>query len=461
MSSSLMNDALLLLFSLHREISIEETKEQSARQDSQNVQQQLHNIESEYRNCNNSASSSEREMNNQKEELRRLTSNDQGRAGLFGQYVPAILQRIQATRFKGEVIGPLGMHVKMKDGMGRWCKAAEFAMGKTLNAFVVTCAEDQRVLAGILSSLSCQAQHGVICQRSSERYTVPTIEGVLTVLNVIQIDHGLAYNCLIDQRGIESTALFEEVHECKTVINGVDCYVNRNIRTVYLANGDSVIIKNGNTGVFATRLPFKNILTEDTSQYIAVVEERIAQHMAAMMESKNQASAMFHTLEDMKKTLKNYENQMKTANMACRRLTKQKADLENELLDIQEAGRIDTTALEDDEKQLKDAIIHVTKQIEERQAVEQGLQAELKTCKENANAAQRHWDTLMVEFQKLEKKLQNFLANNLRRAQNLEKAKKNLQQKQKIIDEIKKAENKLIAQREDLLVVVNEKVRLY
>jgi hypothetical protein len=42
-----------------------------------------------------------------------MSDTSQGRSSLFGRSVPEILQAMRNTRFKDEVIGPLGMHIKI------------------------------------------------------------------------------------------------------------------------------------------------------------------------------------------------------------------------------------------------------------------------------------------------------------------------------------------------------------
>ena len=42
-----------------------------------------------------------------------MSDTSQGRSSLFGRSVPEILSAMHNTRFKDEVIGPLGMHIKI------------------------------------------------------------------------------------------------------------------------------------------------------------------------------------------------------------------------------------------------------------------------------------------------------------------------------------------------------------
>ena len=44
---------------------------------------------------------------------RKMSDTSQGRAQLFGRSIPDILREVRRTKFKEQVIGPLGMHVKI------------------------------------------------------------------------------------------------------------------------------------------------------------------------------------------------------------------------------------------------------------------------------------------------------------------------------------------------------------
>ena len=52
--------------------------------------------------------------------IRKLSDSSQGRASVFGRNVPDILRAMKSARFKGEVIGPLGIHIKITvSGVGK------------------------------------------------------------------------------------------------------------------------------------------------------------------------------------------------------------------------------------------------------------------------------------------------------------------------------------------------------
>lgn len=42
-----------------------------------------------------------------------MSDTSQGRAQLFGRAIPDILKEVRRTKWKEEVIGPLGIHVKI------------------------------------------------------------------------------------------------------------------------------------------------------------------------------------------------------------------------------------------------------------------------------------------------------------------------------------------------------------
>ena len=52
-------------------------------------------------------------MNKKNECNRRLSDSSQGRASVFGRNVSDVLRAMKNTRFSGEVLGPLGIHIKI------------------------------------------------------------------------------------------------------------------------------------------------------------------------------------------------------------------------------------------------------------------------------------------------------------------------------------------------------------
>ena len=66
--------------------------------------------------------------------------------------MPAVVVEIQRRRneFKEMPIGPLGVHVKIRESKEQWADICENIFGRALNGFLVTNYEDLKLLQGIL-----------------------------------------------------------------------------------------------------------------------------------------------------------------------------------------------------------------------------------------------------------------------------------------------------------------------
>ena len=82
--------------------------------------------------------------------LQTLEKSKSSSLTVYHNNMPAVVQTIDARRsqFKGEVIGPLGMSVKLRKE--EWGGICENILGRSLNAFLVTNYEDHDVLKQIL-----------------------------------------------------------------------------------------------------------------------------------------------------------------------------------------------------------------------------------------------------------------------------------------------------------------------
>ena len=111
-------------------------------------QQQISQIPEKSTKCKDMAKQLERELQRTKETLDRLMQSKKDNLLMFGPRMREILQEINATNFRMKPIGPLGMHVKLKDM--RWSKTIDSIIGSLLNNFVVSNREDRDKLQRIL-----------------------------------------------------------------------------------------------------------------------------------------------------------------------------------------------------------------------------------------------------------------------------------------------------------------------
>ena len=106
---------------------------------------------------------------------------------LFGRNVPQILTKIKqrARQFRDVPVGPVGLHVKLADGMNGWEAPIEACIGKTLKTFVVTNHGDAQKLKQIFRECNDRETDCLILPKHS-RYNVAdkSPDGLLTIEQV-------------------------------------------------------------------------------------------------------------------------------------------------------------------------------------------------------------------------------------------------------------------------------------
>lgn len=91
-------------------------------------------------------------LSNKKENL--IRSRGDGPIGVYGSNLLPLMEAIQRTRWLGQTpLGPLGLHVKLKDS--RWQALVEANLGASLSSFAVTKQDD----VATLRNLFRQFQH--------------------------------------------------------------------------------------------------------------------------------------------------------------------------------------------------------------------------------------------------------------------------------------------------------------
>ncbi|KAJ7525604.1 hypothetical protein O6H91_17G058500 [Diphasiastrum complanatum] len=148
--------------------------------------------------------------------MRRLQNQQTNKVTAFGgDQVLRLLQSIemQQHNFSRPPIGPIGAHVSLV-GDGSWSLALEVAIGKLLNAFIVTsqrdmlqlrkCARDSKY--GNLQIIIYDFERPLLCPPQN---MLPD-HALLTVMSVLQSEVPTILNVLIDQGSVERQVLVKD-----------------------------------------------------------------------------------------------------------------------------------------------------------------------------------------------------------------------------------------------------------
>lgn len=155
--------------------------------------------------------------------IRELQLNKTNKVTAFGgDRVIQLLRTIERhhQRFGSPPIGPIGAHVTLANG-DRWAPAVENAVGKLLNAFIVTDHRDSLLLRGCAREANYNNLQIIIYDFSRPRLTIPSHmlpqTNHPTTFSVIRSDNDTILNVLVDMGSAERQVLVEDYDAGKAV----------------------------------------------------------------------------------------------------------------------------------------------------------------------------------------------------------------------------------------------------
>uniref|UniRef100_A0A0V0IYE2 Uncharacterized protein n=1 Tax=Solanum chacoense TaxID=4108 RepID=A0A0V0IYE2_SOLCH len=143
----------------------------------------------------------------------------------------------QHRKFNRAPIGPIGAHVTLVDG-DKWGTAIECAVGKVLNAFIVTDHKDSLLLRACAREANYKHLQIIIYEFSRPRLHIP--DHMLpqthhpTAISVLRCDNPTVLNVLIDVGNAERQVLVKDYDAGKTV--AFDQRIS-NLKEVYTSDG--------------------------------------------------------------------------------------------------------------------------------------------------------------------------------------------------------------------------------
>ena len=148
----------------------------------------------------------------------RLRSLQQNQDRQFAAYRPNMEALVRAinneTRWRVKPVGPMGRHIRLLKP--EWSSQIERTLGGNLEAFVVTCTEDQALLSQVMKRVQCTTSIFIGHPTRLDTTGKEPVESVDTILRVLEIDNDLVRNLLIINQMAEQTALipdFNEAHD--------------------------------------------------------------------------------------------------------------------------------------------------------------------------------------------------------------------------------------------------------
>jgi chromosome segregation ATPase len=131
------------------------------------------------------------------------------------------LVKKRASEFSQPPIGPIGMHVRLKEE--KWADAVEECIGQGLGGWLVGNSRDRDVLDKMIRH-DCQMENFSITSTSLNRarYDMPAEKlppkSFKTMLDVLEIDHNGVFNNLVDASQIERVVLVPEHMHARPIV---------------------------------------------------------------------------------------------------------------------------------------------------------------------------------------------------------------------------------------------------
>ncbi|KAK9665700.1 hypothetical protein RND81_14G129600 [Saponaria officinalis] len=190
----------------------------------------------------------ERKVREAKSNVLELQRHQANKVTAYGGEKVIQLLRIIESRyrdFEKPPIGPIGAHVTLTHG-DEWACAVENAVGRLLNAFIVTSVKDSHLLRSCARQARYDYLQIIIYNFSVPRYNIPVNQlpqtSHPTTLSVLHSDSATVLNVLVDKGGAERQVLVKDYNVGKSV--AFDKRV-ANLKEVYTSEGVKMFSRGG------------------------------------------------------------------------------------------------------------------------------------------------------------------------------------------------------------------------
>lgn len=322
-----------------------------------------------------------------------MESRNQGsRVEAFGSKLPEILADMQRQRFRGTVLGPIGMHVSLSDRLEANIASVivERFTGFHLRNFLCTEGADRGVIQDILRRHNAFREHNVILMPRKPRYEVQGIPDAITVLDLMQFDEDKpeVFNAMVDLAGVEKIVVADNETAVSRRFVERDRYGKENFRSgiskaVTIEEGTEVTFRNGNRMSEVSFDACRHLLSTDVSESINAISEELTAEEAALAREQT-------VLMDLRSRRDVADRAFHAFNPVLQRLSKElsalqrdKRQLDDQLEDARQLNDDDTSALEAEIEEIRATMLtqesllrEEASQLDEDRALESGLKKE-------------------------------------------------------------------------------------
>lgn len=293
----------------------------------------------------------ENEINDIRKHISTLKQTSSNRLVLFGQQMPRLVDTVQRRlgEFSKPPIGPVGMHVTLKDQS--WIVPVEEALGQSMTTFLVSSPKDMDKLRQIskecgMNNLSIQS-----VDFNRGRYNIP-VEKVpnqtefTSIESVLECKHDVVFNFLVDSAGIERAVLMKDEREARGMFYS-GAAKQKQVAVAYTFHRKIFM-----TGQVVRDEAFKSYnqaqrLGTDPKAQIASMENRVKEKQSEIKLLSNDEAACMRAVKDIANMIKKKEAEFSTLNKNAQKAF---SDLQQAKLDAEDSSGtgVDVSTLQEE-----------------------------------------------------------------------------------------------------------------
>jgi chromosome segregation ATPase len=449
--------------------------------------------------------STETSFNSARHRLGDLKKSDGNKLSIYGQKTVAMCRKIDEAKrrrlFQGSVIGPIGLHVKIKPGEERFAGLAELALGSgNLGSFIVSHDQDRSLLlkfrrelgcstreCGVLTSVSfyccfrcmyavlvsfsilllffvhnmapfLRLSETIFLQNSGPRYGVrpsPSPD-VGLVWEVLDIEDNMVFNTLVDFFRIDSIALADskEVSERALLIRDPNDPNKEAIKQPakqvhFLPNGDFWKILKGSRQMISNERQLRRTIGVDQSAAIRELEND-CRLLKDQVDQKRQAEA------NLKKEEHHYKKRWNEEKRKREKLLETIAEAESTIEEINDEDdanediEADTTAEEEEVKSAEEALEEVKAKYEDKKAAQEEMWPAIEEAKRRLDEVTTRNEKVLEEIEQGENELEEYAQGHSKLQANVEKRQKKLEEMEEMYAKSKASAAEAVSKADEL-----------
>ncbi|XP_066392341.1 structural maintenance of chromosomes protein 6B-like [Miscanthus floridulus] len=260
------------------------------------------------------------------------------------------------SRLKCSPIGPIGHHLQLASGC--WSVAIDYALGRLLDAFIVSCHKDSLVLRECAKEANYRNLQIIIYDFTKPRVEIP--DHLLlstphpTVLSVIHLENPTILNVLVDQGHAERQVLVQDYKTGKSVAFGQRI---RNLKEVYASDGCKMFCR----GPVQTTIPPNGNwragrLCTSLEEKITEMEQEATEIRQINSERLDRKRKLVADRESIDLELRRLKKKRENEELNLERKKAQLDDTKKISIDISHAAAVDTSELVAEMMQVKENI---------------------------------------------------------------------------------------------------------